>query len=454
MRPCIWAQRTDCLDCCAILIEQDMSEPHEPILPQAASRRVSAPTTIAVLGLFGSPNLGNEATLAAFMHHVTLRLPGVRFVCIAPRQSTVAKDYGIQRIDLEPYPIAHYFWRVQPPWFRGLIADAAQWMTEMRRHRRAAQLLSETAVLAMPGTGLIDDFGQGPLDMPSHLDRWTAAAKGRGIPVSFVSMGVSQVKSALSRALFRRSLARADDCSFRDEASAQNAARLGYPHQAEVLPDLAFSVPMDAVARRGPTGDRPVIGVGVMGYFGWNCPAEEGRRIYGAYLNRLCTLVNELLRNGRRVRLLIGDTRADVGTVADVKERCGAASPDGLMAEPIGDFRGLLAQIAQTDVVVATRFHNVLFALMLERPTISIGYSDKNDAVMAAFGMRGLCHSIETFDPDTVLRQVGQLLQRPDEAVIAVRPRLDEMRARLDAQYDTLCARWSTRLRFGETFTS
>jgi len=411
--------------------------------PEADAPPARGPLTIAFLGLFGSPNLGNEATLAAFLHNMRARLPEARFVCIAPRQSMIERDHGIKLWPIDPLPVGRYFWRLGPAGLRRLAVDLAERMTEPRRAAQAHTLLDRVDVLVLPGTGLIDDFGQRPLDMPTHLDRWTSAAARRGVPVVYLSVGVSTVKRPASRALFCRALQRAVHCSFRDAASAANAQALGYRGKATVCPDLAFSLPAAALPRPR-AGGRRVVGVGVMGYFGWNLGPAHGECVYANYLDKLCQLVGALLAQGLDVHLLTGDTRADDQTVAAVIRRCGAAAAGvgALHAPAIVSFGDVLDAIAATDLVVASRFHNVLLALMLGRPAVSIGYSDKNDALMARFGLERFCHDIERFVVASVLDDLQRLLHAPDPVFGEVAAKLVEARDVLATQYDLICDNW------------
>lgn len=399
---------------------------------------------IAVLGLFGSSNHGNEATLAAFVHHVSRRLPDTEFVCIGPPQSNIEATLGFPLLLLDPLPVARYFWRIRPNSLRLACIRFAQRLSEGRRRHTAIEMLDGISVLAMPGTGIIDDFGQGPLDMPTHLDRWTFAAVQLGIPSSFLSIGVSTVSGAESRSLFRRSLARADYCSFRDTISSVNAKALGYQGYLSVIPDLAFGLPPEWLVPSSLKRPRRVIGIGVMGYFGWNRSESEGEGIYRRYLDKLCAVVAAVRADGNDIRLLTGDARADDATVRHVMDRCGEEGPSlgHLIAEPILNFRDVLSQIGLCDLVVATRFHNVLFSLLLKRPTISIGYGDKNDALMADFGLQRYCHSIENFEVEAVLQHIRHLGRYPQDGLAGVPERLDEARTKLDAQYDRWCAGW------------
>lgn len=405
------------------------------------------PARIALFGHFGSPNLGNEATIAAFLHNLAKRLPDAEFVCVAPRQSSVASVYAIPHIEFDPWPIAQHFWRIKPGWLRDVCSEVARRCTEPARARLAADLLDGVSALMLVGTGLIDDFGQRASDMPSHLNRWTSAARRRGLPVDYVSIGVSAVTSNASRSLFRRSLRRASYCSFRDAVSAENARKLGYSGASIVCPDLAFSLPVEWLAFEVQPRHRMTVGIGVMGYFGWNRTVAEGRLIYGCYLEKISGLVRSVLADGHDVQLLIGDTRADEIALRDV---AALATKDEvqhggcLRVARTRTFRDVLEQIGQTDVVVATRFHNVLLSIMLNRPTISIGYSDKNDALMADFGLGHYCHGLENLDVEAVRRQIDQLVRRPDEATAGLKQAISTARQSLDAQYDRLCAQWSS----------
>lgn len=297
----------------------------------------------------------------------------------------------------------------------------------------------------MPGTGIIDDFGQGPLDMPAHLDRWTAAAKQSGIPISFVSVGVSTVENTQSRSRFLRSLTRASYCSFRDHASERNAAKLGYANGSGVLPDLAFSLPVGSRRPLSTPASGATVGVGVMGYYGWNQSLQVGQRIYETYLAKVCIVVQGLLNDGFSIRLLTGDARSDIQAVQDVETRCRTYPGAGerLFAPDINSYRELLVQIGQTDLVVATRFHNVLLSLKLLRPTVSIGYSDKNDALMAEMGLDTYCHQIESFEAQRVLGQIHSLIENPDPRFKQISYQIDDFATKLETQYEALCGLWT-----------
>jgi polysaccharide pyruvyl transferase WcaK-like protein len=284
------------------------------------------------------------------------------------------------------------------------------------------------------------------MDMPAHLDRWTKAARNQGARVDVVSVGVSTVTSAESRRLFRGALNRATYLSVRDEDSLVHAASVGAGQHAQVTPDLAFSLPCESLPSVRSAGSPPVVGLGLMGYYGWNRSREEGLAIYGSYLQKMVRVVGVQLSRGRDVLLFTGDARADSRVCDDLIRECVRQGMDSgrVRNAYVGDYQAALAAIASSSVVVATRFHNVVFSLMLQRPVVSIGYDGKNDAVMAQFGLADYCHHIEGFDPQIVNEQVDAQLSASPYIMRAIPDMLAQARARLARQYDELCGLWRT----------
>lgn len=405
--------------------------------PERASAGRGGPH-YALFGLFGSPNLGNEATLAAFLRAARLRQPDARFTCIAPAHSRVREMHGVATlVPMLPMPVSQRLWRL-PVRLRAPAERLAHALTDPARRARARAVLSGAAGLFVPGTGVVDDFGQGPDDMPAHLLRWVEAAQAAVCPVHFVSVGVSRVDHPLSRARFVRALDRSASVSVRDAVSADNARRLGARASAEVSTDLAFSLPAEWLPPPAAWPPR-VVGLGLIGFRGWGAAQADGESIYRDYLARTTALGRGLLARGYALRLLIGDARADAGVADDLVAALGPAAPAGgrVVAPTIGDFRDLLREIGHCDLVVAARYHNLLLSLMSGRPAVSIGYADKNAAVMADMGCADACHELTGFDPAAVLADVDRIAGGLDPRA-ALLARAAQLSVRLQAQYDRL----------------
>jgi polysaccharide pyruvyl transferase WcaK-like protein len=64
---------------------------------------------------------------------------------------------------------------------------------------------------------------------------------------------------------------------------------------------------------------------------------------------------------------------------------------------------------------VATRYHNVICALKLGKPTISIGYAAKNLAVMADVGLPEFCQNANSLDVGKLIEQFTKLESNADQ---------------------------------------
>ena len=146
---------------------------------------------------------------------------------------------------------------------------------------------------------------------------------------------------------------------------------------------------------------------------------------------------------GYRVRILGGDER-DTATHQDflaLLRAEGGRIEDWLSAAPTKTLDRLLGQIAAGDVVVATRFHNVLCALMMAKPTISIGYARKNDALMQEMGVGEYCQSIDDLDIDRLIAQFEALTADKSALSESLRRKAECQREALRQQERLLAAR-------------
>ena len=426
--------------CFAVKCHRPLFDSSKHLVSRASGKPMQKEScAIAVFGLFGSSNLGNEATLAAFLQNLRQAWPGVRILTIVPRASAIDQTNGLVRLQMDPLPVQQLFWRLKPGRLQRIAVNVAALITEPLRRRRAAKLLEGVQTLFVPGTGVVDDFGQGPLDMPLHLDRWTAAAAAVGARVVFCSIGAATLQSALSRYFFLRSLRRSAYCSFRDQISNENARALGYAGDP-IVPDLVFGLKRAQHHSTDARWPPRTIGVGLMGYSGWNLDRDDGERVYRAYIARIQTLIVRLLERGYAVRLLIGDTSADARTSRDLLAALAPASDPHFIAAPIATYQALIDEIALCDMVVATRYHNVLLSLLAGRPTISLGYSDKNDALMQSMHQAAYVHAIEVFDVDDVIAQISALASLRESPRAALLARAQQMRNRVIQQFETLFA--------------
>jgi polysaccharide pyruvyl transferase WcaK-like protein len=147
--------------------------------------------------------------------------------------------------------------------------------------------------------------------------------------------------------------------------------------------------------------------------------------------------VKWLLAHEYNVRLLIGDM-VDTRVVEEFKlllARSVEWAPDRILDEPVASVEDLLSQIAATDFVVATRFHNVLLSLLLNKPVIAIAFHHKCSSLMQQMGLSDYCEDINGLTADGLIKQFCQLQQNVARVKQLTNGRLAICRQALDEQY-------------------
>jgi polysaccharide pyruvyl transferase WcaK-like protein len=215
-----------------------------------------------------------------------------------------------------------------------------------------------------------------------------------------------------------------------------------------VYPDLAFSLPQAVIPHRELTKSRrSVIGVGVMVYAGKYSIAMPKDTTYPAYLKTLVSFVRWLLDHEFDVRLLSGDLpdmRARQEFMVLLREQLSVCYEGHIVDEPICSVESLLSQIVATDMVVATRFHNVLLALLCDKPVISVSFHNKCESLMSAMGLSEYCLDINDLKADRLIEKFCQLEANSDIIKPSMRAKVREFREALDEQYKFIFHdRWS-----------
>jgi len=230
--------------------------------------------------------------------------------------------------------------------------------------------------------------------------------------------------------------------SFRDAESRESVRGWGVSTGRDsVYPDLAFCLPVPATG----AGDPNVVCVGVMDWRG----ANDDRRIAGdirqAYVAQMKSLVLRLLGEGRKVRLIIGDANGSDDEVvreilADVRSELPGLDDSRLVANPVVTYDDVLREISLAGSVVAIRFHNVVAALMLGKPTVAISYGIKHDSIMSDAGFPELCVPVKGLHIDQLVRQLTLAESRAAEIQDVLLARRDANAKLLAEQFAMLSA--------------
>jgi polysaccharide pyruvyl transferase WcaK-like protein len=382
------------------------------------------PLRIGLLGQFGIGNLGNEASLQAMLDLLKRRAPQARITCICTDPDWVSRTYGL---DCRPI-------RARGTGRLGNIVHA------IREARKLDLLL-------VPGTGVFDDFNESPFGSPYEWWRWCHAARLAGARIAFVSVGAGPITRRLSRIFIMGAAHRADYRSYRDAPSKAFMDSIGMKRPNDpVFPDLAFSLPTPPVSPKRDDGSLTVA-VGVMAYYGWAGGGRgQGQGIYDTYIDKLAGYIAWLAATGRRVKFVIGGSK-DAAAVEDARARALAIDPSCADAfEPFvaaTTLDDVMRQMAEADIAVVTRFHNLVAALRVGRPAISLGYAEKNHALLMDMGLGDFSQDVETFDLERLKAQTEVMIAQRAAHSAAILQHVADYEAQLARQEELLASRFA-----------
>ncbi len=414
------------------------------------------PKRIAFYGNFGSGNLGNECTLQVVLEHVRRCWPDTQLSCIcavpddvrsrhniaATRAALCACEWTPARVnDTTPVRPPH------PPSARGapqfvrkaLHVTFARLPRELAHWTNSFMILRHADMLVIPGTQIVSDYLCGPMGWPYDIFRWSMLAALCRVKLVYLSIGVGPLHHPVSRWFVRNSLKTARYCSYRDEHSRRYAESLGVRADPNaVYPDLAFGLSHGhlAVSHR-PAGPTRVVGLGLKDYRG---PAHETTAgAYMAYLHKMADFVSWLHGRQYGVRLLIGDLQYDLQPRRDflqiLAQRGIATEPPLLAADDPRTVDELMLQIRATDVVVSPRMHNLILAVLIERPVIALSDHTKLDSLLTGLDLTHYRVPLDELSVDALVERFVHLEHNAERLKRRLRVETDRRRCALQEQY-------------------
>ena len=373
----------------------------------ARRERSSTVPRVGLFGLLGAGNVGNDGSLEVVLRYLrTNSQPAiVDAMCTGPAH--LQTQYGVQAIPL--------FWcQKYEQRTSGVTAIALKALGKVVDAYRTALWVRRHDVVIVPGAGVLEaTLPTRAWGLPYSLFLLCAFGKLFGTRVALVNVGANVMSQRSTRWLLTSAARLAFYRSYRDLLSRDAMRQRGLDTSHDnVYPDLAFGMPTPPDA---PSDPRTVV-VGVMAFYGNSDDRRQADEIYEIYLEKMKHFVRWLVDTGHRVRLVEGDSRFDDKVVqeilTDLKSHCPDLEAGSVVAEPVLSLGDLMRQLSLGSIVVATRYHNVLCALRLSKPTISIGYSAKHDVLMADMGMAEFCQSLRLLDVEKLIKQFTELESR------------------------------------------
>lgn len=400
------------------------------------------PNKISFLGLFGQQNLGNDCTLQAILYHVRKYFPDAEIGCVCTGPEEISARYSISTFPMTA--MSENVWPGQLNFLSKVMRKVLiKIPMELIHWVKAFNLLKGTHIFIIPGTGLLVDHTTGPFGYPYYVFKWSILARLHRCKLLIVSMGAGPIYHPLSRWFIKSALSMADYRSYRDSFSKEYIGNIGLDIKNDpVFPDLAFSLPKDIMPECNNTNSRnTVVGVGLIDYDGpsRHQRGEDREVIYRAYIKKVSILIEWFIERKYSVRILIGDVKYDSSVRQDLIDlftsRGLMCEGSQIISESIFSIEQLITQLINTDIVISPRFHNIILALMLNKPAVSIAYNKKFNDLMAGVEMSEYCQDIDQFDVEKVIAQFIKLEANVEKLKPYIKKSTEAHRRALDKQY-------------------
>lgn len=387
---------------------------------------------IGLFGLLGAGNIGNDGSLEAVLAHLRERYPDAELGCLCSGPDTVEARYEI--------PSQQLMWYTTREGHQSRILGAALKVAgKVIDTVRIIRWTRRFDVVIVPGAGVLETTL--PLrawGFPYALCLLSISGRLSGTRVALLNVGSNVIRQRMTRLLYRTAARLAHYRSFRDTLSRDSLHQMGLDtSRDDIYPDLVFALPDPPPVETS----RDVVGVGLMEFHGSNDDRERAEEIRASYVAAMKRFVRWLVDHDRDVRLLTGDEVDDPvvhDVLADLRAHRPDLQPGRVSAASLPTLGSLLTEVASLDVVVGTRYHNVVCALKLAKPTISISYSAKSDRIMAEMGLDEFCHSAHSVDVDRLIAQFIELDERAGDFREDMVKRADEKKLLLQEQYGVL----------------
>ena len=396
-------------------------------------KRSVAALSVGIFGGIGGGNIGNDASMEAVLSYIRSNEPDAVLDVMCSGPEIVTDRYGVAAVPMG--------------WYREQAsAVAAIAMKALGRgidSLRIASWVRRHDVVIVPGAGILETtLPMRPWGFPYTI--WVLCLSGKifRTKIALVSVGANVIRQPLTRWLFVSAARLAFYRSYRDTLSHDAMRRQGIDTRSDhVYTDLVFGIPVP----HDDSGDARTVGVGVMDFYGTNDDRSQGQAIHNSYLENMKAFARWLIDRDYKIRLFVGDTNgSDDAVVQEILAELRAYRPDldgtWVVAESVSTFADLMRAMSRTATVVATRYHNLICALMLSKPTLSIGYSEKNEALMADLGLAEYCQTVNSLDVDLLIRQFTDLAGRAAFVRNVITERNEEYRRLVEQQFAELSA--------------
>jgi polysaccharide pyruvyl transferase WcaK-like protein len=421
---------------------------------------------IGLISPYSGGNLGNAAIMSAMITNIKARIADAEILGFTLNPDDTRRRHGIQSFPLAGVSRRHYSlmssassetqnrqasqpsritrWLKQAPILGSFFRAVRNCGMEALHIAAAARVVRRLDRVIVAGGGALDEFWGGPWGHPWSLFKFAMLSRLYQVPLLFVSVGKCSLERPLSRFFVRNALKLAMYRSYRDQASKSAVQDLLYSADDDVCPDLAYSYPitLPAPCSHAIAHKPMVVAVSPIAYCDPRVWPLRDKQRYVRYIFELAATVKWLVNEKHKVLLFATDS-PDVEAIVDLHfiiadDPAGAIDVEVVPGPPAQTTEGLLQQLSQADLVIASRLHGILLPHLLAIPVLAISYDKKVDVHMRETGQVGHLVDIERLDSKILIERFSVLSRTREQESVHLARVARAYRDQVTGQYDRL----------------
>lgn len=426
---------------------------------------------IGLLEHCGTGNLGDDGTVATVLQNIKSRWPAASVVGLSLDPVDSERRHGIRCFPIRqsvfpferewssasrPDSSGRYAQKLKStlrkagPLFRfakaisnALIVRPAKFIRETIFLGHSLLLASQLDLIIICGGGQLLDWG-GPWAFPYTLFKWVLVAKCARAKCIFLNNGAGPLDTPLSRWFIKRALSMADYISLRDRASAKFLRKIGFRGKMAVVADSAWGLrlPIQPAKKRFEPKQELVIGIAPMAYGDSSRHWVDDNQGYKRLIDSMAEFSGRMLERGHRITLFSSDIWFDSQAIADldaaIHRSYPAIAPGRVTQQPVAGISDLLASLSHLDCYVTCRFHGVVFASLLNVPTLAVSPHPKVTTLMEDMELSDYCVDISKCDAEDLVARFDRLIANMDGVRARIGRHVARFQSQLSSQFDSL----------------
>jgi colanic acid/amylovoran biosynthesis protein len=394
-------------------------------------------------------NKGAEAMAKTVRQELAKAAPDLRCaIVVTADQAEAARASGFVPLFDPPPSAAERLWRRGSSALRKRLTGEGLPFADVTPLRALGRELPSLA-LGIDLSGYAYHDGRG-WRQPLETLKAIGFCRERGAPYRVMPQAWGPFSDARTAANTRRMLEEAASFHARDRVSAGYLeGLLGRPEGSlPVVPDIAFGLetppPSLGEALLGGafarSADRPLVAISPNMRVYEKTPGREADNAYLRALVELCRHLAErhraqfvLVPNEIHVREGFPDDRGLCRLLHDALGQAGLPAEDRALVDGYHTAEAIKSVIGLADVLVASRFHSLIFGLSQGVPSMAISWSHKYRELLALFGLEDWVVEDRDIDAALLCRRADALLEeraawreRIEAGLVDIRGRIAE----------------------------